>query len=230
MRNGVTLADLRKETLIEAGFSTDAGHSVYSSERINQLINRTQRRLGITYDWPNMEFEEEVTVAADTQFVNLPTDINFTMIDTVDVSYGDDWIPVTHGIGSHERSVYNSTQRALPIMRWEIEAPGNTQFEVWPIASTAQTLLFSGNKSFVVMTKDTDVCVLDADVIVMNVAALILGRDQKADAQIMLAQADELARTIIKRQGSTKTTDVNLGRRKGRNLRPGIDYIPSGFV
>lgn len=230
MRNGVTLATLRDEVRIEAGMSTDAGHSIYSTERLNQMINRTERRLAQIYDWPNMEFEEEVTVAANTQLVNLPTNINFTMIDTVHVAYGDDWLPITHGIGARERSIYNDTQRATPILRWEIEAPGNAQFEVWPIGNVQQTLRFSGTKSFGGMLKDTETCVLDADVIVLNVAAEILGRDDKADAQLKLSMADDLAKSIIKRQGSFKTEDINLGRRPGRTLRPGIDYIPPGSV
>ena len=80
------------------------------------------------------------------------------------------------------------------------------------------------------MTKDTDTCVLDADVIVMNVAAQILGRDQKDDAQLLLQQANELANEITKRQGSVKADEINLGRRKTQPLRPGIDYIAPGSV
>ena len=140
MRNGIALTTIREEVLIEAGFSTDAGHAVYSRDRINQMINRTERRLSIVYDWPNMTFEEDVPVPADTRYVNLPTEINFTMIDSVHTAYGDDWLPLSHGIGARERSIYNENQRAEPIMRWEIVAPGNTQIEVWPIGSTTQTL------------------------------------------------------------------------------------------
>jgi len=136
---------------------------------------------------------------------------------------------VQHGIGAAQRSLYNTTQRALPIQRWEIQAPGNVNFEVWPIASVAQTLRFSGTKVYTDMTKDTDTCVLDADVIVMMSAAPILGRDKKDDAQLMIAEARELADAICQRQGSLKREDVDLGRRPSTALRPGIDYIPSGF-
>lgn len=229
MRNGITLATLREEVQIESGLSTDPGHSAFSEQRLNQMINRTERRLSQTYDWPNMEFEEEVTVAADTQFVNLPTNLNFTMIDTAHVAYGSEWVPIQHGIGARERSIYNSSQRATPISRWEIRAPGNVDFEVWPIGSVEQTIRFSGTKSFGGMQNDTDTCVLDADVIVMNVAAAILGRDQKDDAQLMLQQADELADAIIKRQGSVKSESISFGRKPARSLRPMIDYIPPGL-
>lgn len=229
MRNGVTLATIRKEVKIEAGFSTDAGHAIYTDERLNQLINRTERRLSQVYDWPNMEFEEEVTVAADTQFVSLPTNLNFTMIDTAHVKYGDEWLPIHHGIGARERTVYNDTQRAAPIRKWEIRAPGNVDFEVWPIGSQEQIIRFAGTKAFGGMSKDNDTCVLDADVIVMTVAAHILGRDQKDDAALMLQTANELAEAIIKRQGLNKQEDIQLGKKQARMLRPGIDYIPPGW-
>lgn len=228
MRNGVSLSDLRNEVLIEAGFSTEAGHSAYSEERLNQMINRHERLMAVDYDWGAMTFEEDVVVAADARYVSLPEDISFTMIDSVAVAYGDDWLPVLHGIGSYQRSLYNETQRSTPIMRWEIVAPGDEKLEVWPIGNISQTLRFTGSKKIGEMKKDTDVCSLDADVLVMRVAAQILGRDQKEDAALMLQQADAHARAVTKRQGSMKSGEINLGRRRGVRLRPGIDYIPPG--
>ena len=229
MRNGVALAVIRKEVRIEAGFSTDAGHSIYSDERLDQMINRTERQLSQTYDWPNMEFEEEVTVPAGARYVNLPTNINFTMIDTAHVKSGDEWLPIYHGISPCERTIYNETQRAEPIRRWDIEAPGDVNFEVWPVGGSDQTILFSGTKSFGSMDKDNDTCVLDADVIVMIVASQILGRDQREDAALMLQNADQLMNAIIKRQGAAKREDIALGRKPRKQLRPGIDYIPPGW-
>lgn len=228
MRNGVTLATLRDEVLIEAGFETDAGHAVYSKQRLTQMLNRMERYMQQIDDWPSTEFEEEVTVAPDAQFVNLPTNINFTMIDTVHVAFGDDWLPVYHGIGMQQRSIYNSTQRATPIMRWEIRAPGNVDFEVWPIGASQQTLRFSGSKKLGVMATDSDTCTLDADVLVLRVAAEILGRDQKDDASLKLKMAEELTNSILKRQGSAKQTNISLIGREATRLRPGIDYIPPG--
>lgn len=228
MRTGVTLADLRNEVLIEAGLSTEAGHASFSRERLNQMINRTQRMMGITEDWPSNQFEEEVTVTANAQYANLPSNINFTMIDTVHVSFGSEWLPVEHGITAEDRSIWTDAQRSTPIRKWEIQAPGNVNFEVWPRGAVEQTLLFEGAKSFAAMTDDTDTCVLDADVITLRVAAHIAGRDRKEDAELMLRQAVALTDAIIKRQGSVKRGDVALGRRSRKRLRSGIDYIPSG--
>lgn len=226
MRSGVTLADLREEVLIEAGFSTDAGHSVFSEQRLNQMINRTERLIAVQYEWASLNFEEDVTVPANTRYVDLPDLLTFTMIDRVTVAFGSEWIEVKHGIGDRERSLYNETQRATPIQRWEVVAPGNEEFEVWPVGATAQTLRFSGSKAFGTMEKDTDTCTLDADVIVMRVAAQILGRDNKEDAALLLDLSDSHAREITKRQGSYKAEDISFGRRPSKPLRPGVDYIP----
>ena len=230
MRNGVTLATLRTEAMIEAGLSTEAGHSAFSKERLDQMLNRTERAMAQLHDWGSNQVEEQVTVAADAQFAALPANITFTMIDTVHVLFGDQWLPVTHGITAEERSIYDTAQRSVPIQRWEVQAPGNTQFEVWPIGGTAQTMLFEGAKTLGTMTADTDTCTLDADVLVMRVAAQILGRDRKEDAQLMLREAERLTVAILKRQGSAKRPPISQGLRAHNTYvpRPGIDYIAPG--
>lgn len=229
MRNGVTLADLKNEIRIEGGLSTQSGHAVFTDQRLTQMINRTERFMSETEDWTSNNFEEQVVVAADGQYANLPTNITFSMITSVHVMFGSTWLPVEHGIGAAERSIYTTSQRASPIRKWEIQSPGNVNFEVWPIGAGAQTLLFAGSKKIGGMVLDTDVCVLDADVIVLRVAAQILGRDKKEDAALLLKTAGELTDAILKRQGATKRANVNLANApSGRRLRPGIDFIPPG--
>ena len=228
MRSGVTLSTIRDEVMLEAGLSVQPGHSTSSIPKINQMINRMERQLLLEAEWPLLHFEEEVSVAADTQVVNLPTNITFTMIDTVHVSYGSEWIPVTHGIGARERTIYNDTQRATPIRRYEVSANNPGQMEVWPIGGDAQTLLIQGTKTVGAMTEETDTCSLDADVIVLRVAAEILGRENKADAELKLSMAATRLNQLTKRMGATKRTNISFSGRRTRTLRPGIDYIAPG--
>lgn len=229
MRTGVKLSELRKELQIEAGFSTQNGGAGQTTERLNHLLNRLERTLFVEHEWPALTTEEEVAVAADAQYVNLPTTINFTQINSVQVSYGTVWLPVTLGIGATERSQYSTTQRANPIRRWEIVAPGNVEFEVWPIGNVAQTLRFEGNKSPGGMVDDTDSCTIDGDVLVLSAAAEILGRDRKEDAALKLGMAKTLIEKIMVKEGSAKRESINLGRgKRTMGLRPGIDYIPPG--
>ncbi|MDG3089228.1 hypothetical protein P7F88_25530 [Vibrio hannami] len=192
MRSGITLATLRDEVAIEAGISQGSGHSAFNKARLNQIINRTERGMAMSDDWPTRELEVLVTIPADTQYVALPSTINFTMITQVVVAYGDDWLPVNHKISPRERSIYNSNHRAEPIMRYEVRADRPTQFEVWPIGNVEQTLQVTGQASLGGMVEDDDVCTLDADVIVLRAAAEILGRNNQADAE---AQAHDGAAT-----------------------------------
>ena len=228
MRIGVPLSTLRKEVQMEAGLSTKASHAVQSTERLNHLINRVERVTYAMDDWPSLEIEEEVSVVADAQFVSLPTGMTFAMINDVWVAYGDDWIRLSHGIGIAERSIYPDTARASPIMRWEIRAPGNVDFEVWPRSAQIETLRFTGMQILGGMLKDGDTCVIDADILVLRCAAELLAKDDKADAGIKLETARSLTASLLKRLGPNKKDSINLGHRKGRTLRPGIDFIPPG--
>lgn len=228
MRSGVALSTIREEVMLEAGLSAQTGHNTGQIKKINQMINRMERTMILEHEWPTLHFEETLTVAADTQVINLPTNINFTMIDTVHVAYGDEWLPVKHGIGARERTIYNSTQRAMPISRYEVSANNVGQMEVWPIGGAEQSLMVQGTKTVGAMAEETDTCSVDADVLVLRVAAEILGRENKADAELKLSSAIKLTDAILKRQGASKRENLNLGARRGRNWRPGIDYIPPG--
>lgn len=228
MRSGIPLATIREEVLIEAGLSAQPGHSTFNISRINQMINRVERMMVTEDEWPTQAFEEQIVVAADAQYVDLPVNISFTMIDNIYVAYGSEWFRVTSGIGARERTIFNDSQRALPMSRYEYRANNPTKLEVWPIGGVAQTLLIEGSKKVGAMDQETDVCALDADVIVMRVAAQILGRENKADAELLLSNAKTHANQLLKRQGSSKRENINMGRRKVEIRRPGIDYIPPG--
>lgn len=210
MRSGVTLATLRKEVMIEAGFSTEAGHAAFNAERITQIINRTERAMATMADWGNMTWREQVTVLANSKIANLPQQIEFAEIDRADVLWGQTWLPIYHGIGPQHLSVYTDLDRVAPVIRWQVIPPGNKSFEVWPAADIDQTLLFTGSKKLGGMAKDDDVCSLDADVIVLRCAAEILGRDRKDDAAIKLQMAQQLTNSILKGLSVIKGEPINL--------------------
>lgn len=227
MRIGVALSDLREEVLIEAGISSDAGFGVEHHRTVDQKLRRMERLLATKYDFPAMNVEETVTVDADARYADMPANLTFSDIRLVSVAYGSEWLPITHGIGPRERTIYNTSQRALPIQRWEVQAPGNVNFEVWPIGEVEQTLRFEGQKSPGTMTKDTDVCVIDADALVMYAAAEFLARDSKADAELMISNAVAHINEILK-AGTIQSGAVTQTMPGGRVWRPGIDYIPPG--
>lgn len=228
MRIGVTRAALRSEAQIEAGESTGAGHSTQTEPRINHLLNRIERQLATEYAWPTLSFETTVPVAANAQFVNMPANVVFT--DTMDVrcKFGNDWLPVFHGITPEHRALYDSTARTTPIMRWEIQYPGTTQFEVWPRSAQAETLLFTALRQVGAMATDAATCVIDGDVLVLRVAAaLLIAKKDYDGAKAKIAEANARVRSLLYRQTGVKQENVSMaGRPAAAPLRPGLDFIP----
>lgn len=227
MRTGVTREQLRREVQIEAGLSTAVGHSIQHAERINHKLNQVERRLLTAHDWPPLTIEEEVSIAANAQFGALPPNITFTMISAVWCLLGNEWLKVTHGIGARERSSIGPLERSSPIVRWEIQYPGNTEYEVWPISAQVETLRFTGQRTVGMMDSDEDTCTLDADALVLVAAAEMIAKSSPEDAQLKLQTANAHIQRILNRQVGVKTADINLGRGpRERFLRPGIDFIP----
>jgi hypothetical protein len=226
MRSGVTRATLRREVQIEAGISTAAGHTVQMDERINHLLNRVQRSMETEHTWPTMNWEQEVTVPANSATGTLPSNITFTNIREVRVASGGLWLPVYAGIGPNERSLYKGTDRASPTQRYEIVYPGTTTFEVWPISPIAETLLFVGTRAVTEMNTDSDTCVLDADALVLLTAAEVLAKGSPEEAALKQSLGRARIRRLLGLQSGVKDRRANLATRPGRTLRPYIDFIP----
>lgn len=228
MRSGIALEVIREEVLIEAGFDTSAGSAAFTQDRITQMINRTERFMFEDDDWAILNFEQTVTTTANVANQSLPSTIKFTDIRTAHVDYGNEWLLLAYGIQPEHRAVYNSTQRSSPALRWEVIPPGDTLFELWPIGAATQDVLFSGMKTLSTMSDENDLCTLDADIIVLRVAAEILGRDKKEDASIKLQMAARLTAQIVKKMDGAKAAPINFGASQPMRLRSGIDYIAPG--
>lgn len=225
MRTGVTLLQLRREVMFEAGLSTSNVQVTLAAERINHKLNRVERELGLAHSWPTRRVERTVTVAANAQFATLPGDLSFTNVSEVTTLFASCWTLVEHGIGPVERSLFSSDQRSSPIMRWEIQTNGS-QFEVWPISAAAETLRFAGVLETGAMATDTDTCVLDGDVLVLHVAAELLAKSDPEQAQLLLAKAKTRIDNLLHRQIGAKAPIVNLSTRPGETARPWVDFIP----
>lgn len=228
MRSGVPLHIIRSEALIEAGQSDDPAHSTFTAKAIDLRINRVERQMASEHEWPMLHFEQDVTVPADARFVSFPDDIRPVDVQSVYVQFGQEWLRVVSGIAAAERSIYTNDMRATPIARWEITADADRQFEVWPIGAVPQILRFSGQRAVGVMKDENDTCTLDADVIVLRVAAEMLARERQEDAAYKSQMAESLTQQILK--NLSRTADAaSFSTRPGRIRRPGLDYIaPKG--
>ena len=227
MRTGVTLAQIRKEVQIEAGLSTAPGHSAQQTERINHRINRIERHLQMLPGWPTRKVEVEVEIDKDERYGSLPEGMSFTDVEEVWCDLGVTWLPVAHGIGMAQRSLFGPDTRSSPITHWEIQSDDPTTYEVWPIPSQDHVLRFTGVISAGNMAKDTDTCVLDADVIALMAAAEMVENDKPEEAASLRAKADNRLKLLLNRQNAYKSPDPVMSRRYNQRLpRPSIDFIP----
>lgn len=225
MRDNVQLHVIRREAQIMAGLSEEPGVSAYSRERLNLRINQIERRMAEKDSWPVRHYEITGVVAGDAQYTNFPDGVTPTNLRSAHVLFGDQWLPMTMGISPADRSVYNTAMRSTPATKWDVNVARPGQFEIWPIGASAQTILFRGQRTIGGMAEDNDTCALDADVIVMRLAAEILARNKSDDAAFMLSEAEAHSVNVLKGMMSTAESP-NLAQRRGASVRPYIDFIP----
>lgn len=223
----IPLHELRKEIQVEAGLSSEEGATAYSKDRLNMVINRTERMMKTRDDWPTQKYEIYGATTADAKLIDIPEGVSIKNIRNIDVLFGQEWLPLSKGIGPRERSVYTDTMRATPAQRWDYLSSEPEKIEIWPIGSSAQSLMFRGQLDVGQMVEESDLCTLDADVIVLMVAAEILGRDKQEDAAYKSQLAAEATQNILKDMNAG-TPAAKLSYKRGRSVRPFIDYIPPG--
>ncbi|MBP8216068.1 MAG: hypothetical protein KAX54_00295 [Thauera sp.] len=227
MRVGVTRATLRAEVQIETGESTGAGHATQTEPRINHLLNRTERELSNEFVWPYMTRRVEQVIPANTKVNTLPPLVFFTGVLEVHCLFGGDWLPVYHGIEAEHLSLYDDNARATPIQRWRIRYPGTLDFDVWPVSPQDETLRWLIQQQAGAMTTDSDVCMVDGDVLVLRTAAhVLIGKKDYDGAKAKLAAATSLIKNLLYRQVGMKKENYSMVGPRGVVLRPGIDFIP----
>src|SRR5512139_3744374 len=106
---GTTLATLVTMLKAELGYSLDAT-ATGKDVGLQQLLANKQMWLATEYDFPFLEHRWDLTCAAGSRFLNLPTttsstadkgatlSINFERPVVVEAKYNDAWVPVDYGI------------------------------------------------------------------------------------------------------------------------------------
>ncbi len=233
MPTGTTLLELLDMMKAEAGLSLNAAHNVSQRDPHVYLLNRVQRELYVTHDWPILKVTRLVSLVTGQRFYDLPADMDLEGVNEVYVTNGAQYEKLTWGIEPEDLNTYNAdpTFRTWPVLKWYADPDNTRSFEVWPVPSQDGTLTFRGRKALTKMVEDTDKCVLDDNLIALFAAAEILAKVKSEDAQIKLQKAQNLLRHLKARQGSAKETPFVIGGGdtglvETRRLRAGIDYIP----
>lgn len=193
MARGTTLAVLVSMVKAEIGDTLESGVATQRDDGLYYSLANTEQRLLSQFRWPFLEKRADVALVANDRYVNLPTTISFEyhnpVVEVRNTGTTDIWTPVGYGIGAEEFAHYDSdnNQVADPVLRWQFY--GGTQFEVWPMPVTAQTIRFSGQQKITPMSSAGSTCTLDDLLLVLFVAADKLARLEAVDARLKFDQA-----------------------------------------
>lgn len=172
MARNRTLSEMLFDLRAECEMATDSTVGQSANPALKVLLRRTLEVLYDEHDWPHMEGAWfNVTMAAGQRYYDFPTGLNYERASKAFVEWNGTWLPLVHGFGPGQYNSFNSDldERSDPVTNWRVYS--GTQFEVWPIPATATQVRFIGSRSLGSFDADTDVCELDATMVVLFAAA-----------------------------------------------------------
>lgn len=206
MARGTQLSALVDALRAEIGASTNVSMGINSLPALHHILNRTQSWLWEKFDWPFAYIERDEQMVNGSRYYGFDPEIDFGRITEAHVRYSDSWRPLVYGIGVDQ---YNSSdpsdgEKEDPPTNWRHYE--NNQFEVWPMPSSNECVVrFKAIKKLPKMVNDSDVALLDDNLIVLFAAAELLARAKSQDAQGKMSAANEL---FTKLKGSGIKNDV----------------------
>ncbi len=227
MARGLTLEKLLYNLRVEIGQSTNTAVSRSTRTRFIGLLNSYQRLYWYKHDWSFLEIKRDKKMQAGSRYYDFPDDMDMDRAHKLEYKLGSDWCPVAYGIGGEQYSELDSDNdmRLDPVLRWNYYIAPITaanqqtvpQFEVWPIPATDgnDTTLdgyvrWHGYVKCREMVNDSDVCLLDGDLITFLAAAEILAKLKSADAPAKLEKGNQLFNTLKTR--ATPATKFKIGQ------------------
>lgn len=230
MARGTQLSALVDQLRAEIGASTNVSMGVNALPQLKQILRRTQERLWADFEWPFAFIERDEPMLNGQRYYAFDNDIDFDRISRADVKWADTWRPLCYGIGAEQ---YNSSdsdagEKEDPVTHWR-HHEGN-MFEVWPIpASDDSKIRFKAIKKLPALISDSDVALLDDNLIVLFAAAELLAKAKADDAPAKLQSAQS---HYVKLKGNGIKTDVFVlggGSPAPREMR-GARILPSDRV
>jgi hypothetical protein len=247
MRVGVALSELRRELLAETYQSLMPAQTTSSTPYYNYQLDRVQREQWNGIEWPHLTIYKDVPMVAGQRYYDYPPQLPFDSIFRMWWPQGVNWVPLDYGINPSTYATMGGEKvQAWPPRRWRNcasydEGTNQTdpasQFEVWPIppANYPYSLRVEGNAPLNALIEDTNVCVIDATLIVLFAASEILANQKSEGAALKLQKANQYRRMLIARLGAQQRSMKSLSKDGGnmspapddRRLTPYLDFIPA---
>lgn len=226
MARGKSLLSLLQDFRAETGASSNVAHNTSARERQVYMLQRTQELLWEEYDWPHMRVTRFIDLQAGQRYYSPPSDMILDRTESVEVRYGQAWVPLADGINAEQYSIWASEldERSWPVERW---APyEDSMFEVWPVpadnadvVSLDGRLKITGIRNLNPLVADDDVADLDNRMVVLFAAAEEQARAGKPDAPLKLQAAEKRKAALI--QNFSKITAFKMfGGTGGRGWQP----------
>jgi hypothetical protein len=246
MRVGVPLSEMRRELLAETFQSLTPAQTTSSTQFYNYALDRVQREQWNDIEWPHLTIYKDLPMVAGQRYYDYPTQLPFDSIFRIWRPQGVNWVTLDYGITPATYAAQGGEfVQAWPPQRWrncaaydEINQATDpaAQFEIWPIppASYPYSVRIEGNAPLNALVEDTDVCVIDATLVVMFAAAELLAGMKSESASLKLQKANQYRRMLIARLGAQQRMMKSLSRdggnmqpELGRRLTPYLDFIPA---
>jgi hypothetical protein len=230
MARGTQLSALVDQLRAEIGASTNVAMGVNMLPNLKQLLRRTQDRLWVEFDWPFAFIERDEPLLNGQRYYTFDNEIDFDRISKAEVKWSDTWRSLAYGIGAEQYNTSDSDagEKEDPVTNWR-HYEGN-QFEVWPVpASDDAKIRFKAIKKLPPLVNDSDVALLDDNLIVLAAAAELLARAKSDDAPAKQQAAITL---LAKLKGQGIKTDVFVlgGGNSGPREMRGARILPSDHV
>lgn len=247
MRVGVPLSQLRSELMAETFQSMTPAQTTSATPFYNYQLARAQREQWNLVVWPHLTLYKDVPMVDGQRYYAYPEALPFDSIFRLWGPSGSDWVPLIYGIDPRVYATYGGeTNKGYPPQRWSNHASYDetsnvtnpaSQFEVWPMPNaTASSVRVEGSAPLNQLTVDSDVCVIDATLIVLMAAAEILAFQKSEGASVKLQKANAYRRMLVSRLGAQQRPMRSLSRdggvmgavpgMRGQAPTPYIDYIP----
>lgn len=216
MARNKSLLSILQDFRSEIRASGNAAHNQGARENQVQLLQRTQERLWDEHDWAFKRVRRDMPLQAGQRYYVSHEDIFIDRLETVEVRYGSDWLPLHYGIGAAQFSGWDSDldERSWPVERWQVYE--DDQFEVWPVpADNADpttlegTLRLNGIRNLKPFVADDDTATLDDMLISLYAAAEHLASRGAEDAPLKLRLAEKRLATLL--GNTTKIKKFSLG-------------------
>ena len=221
MARNRTLQECLFDLRAECGLATDSSVGQSENPALKVLLRRTQEILYDEHDWPHLSGQWlDKTLAAGQRYYDLPSGLNYERAATASIYWGSIWQPMTYGFGPETYNQFDSSlnERSDPALKWRVYS--GTQFEVWPLPATATTMRFVGTRALGAFEADSDVCALDATMVVLFAAAERMagkpkGKALEAMAARRLTQMKSRANNAV---GSFRPGSAHLDRQRPREI------------